>query len=360
MEAKVLILRALPWGSDSRATRWASIYAPRDVIWGCWGTRDPKYVGWNVLDWRPKRGYLSFVVGYSAFIFMSFFYTLRKLGRDDILLCIDLETILFGLFAARIRGAKVHFDIADPFYLAKPVPFKRLWHWLEKYYISLSDIVTAPHSTRLHIYYDNIPSHARIVENVPDIVNLPRKRSFLQQQNDGSRMTFGYFGALESHRGLKDLLDFIQAHEHTSVIIGGRGSLEPLIIKLASRCQRIQYLGFFDSKLIAELSNSVDIYYAIYEPTKPLHMLASPNKYYEHLALAIPILCSKNILQANQVIHFHTGWVIDCGVKPLMSWYYEYKDNQSAFEDASFNAKHLWKKKFSNWLAHQQKTFQAV
>lgn len=355
-DRKVLVLRALPFGADSRATRWGQIYTHLQVLWGGWGAKDPVHISTNILNKRPKTGFWGFVFGYPIFMLACFFFALKRLRSSDTLVCIDLETVMLGMWAARLRGAQVHFDIADPFDLAKPVPFKRFWRWVESCYAGWSDVVTVPHASRLTLYKLSL-SNALVVENVPTLPGGLKNHNFLKAPSGQRVMTFGYFGTLETHRGLEDLVALVFANQETQLVIGGRGPLTSQIIQAASTCARIRFVGEYLPENLPDLATDVDIYCSLYYLSKPLHRYAAPNKFFEHMALGIPVLMSSGTPYANDVRANETGWVVDDGLVALQSWYEMYKFDAEAFELAANQAQATWEKHYKNWLTAQQHLF---
>lgn len=352
----ILVLRALPFGADSRATRWGQIYAPRKVRWGGWGAVGPEHASTNILKHRPKTGFWGFVFGYPVFILACFFFALRRLHVGDTVVCVDLETALPGWVAARMRGAKVHFDIADPFDMAKPVPFKFFFRWLEKCVATASDLVTVPHASRLALYGKQRLA-ALVVENVPALPSHQIKREFLKGDEGHTSMTFGYFGTLEAHRGLEDLVALVKANPATRLKIGGRGSLSAWISQVAELCDRINFVGSYTVTDLPDLVTGVDVYCSLYYQTKPLHRYAAPNKFFEHMALGLPVLMSSSTPYASDVRTNGTGWVVDDGLVPLQRWYDGHKNDATAFKLAANQAQATWNKHYKNWLIDQQRIF---
>ena len=352
----VLVLRALPYGADSRTERWGQIYAPRKVLWGGWGAEQPEYSSTNILKHRPKAGFWGFVFGYPLFMLVCFFFALRRLQAGDTVVCVDLETALPGCAAARLRGAKVHFDIADPFYMAKPVPFKTFFRWLEKRVAAASDLVTVPHASRLTLYGAE-RLKARVVENVPTLPSCQCKHEFLKDCDGVASMTFGYFGTLEAHRGLEDLVTLVKTNPYTRLKIGGRGPLTEWINQAAYLCGRIEFCGSYTVSELPGLVYDVDVYCSLYNESKPLHRYAAPNKFFEHMALGVPVLMSSGTPYADDVLANETGWVLDDGLVALQSWYEMYKFNAGVFELAANKAQATWVKHYKNWLTEQQHLF---
>lgn len=354
---KVLILRALPFGADSRATRWAAIYAPRTIEWGCWGSTAEEHKSHNILDRRPRSGLVAFAMGYAAFVLMSFFFALKRLRPGDTLLCIDLETALLGALAAKLRGATWHYDMADPFYLAKPVPFKRAWRIIEAMYIRRASIASAPLASRFNLFFQEIPANCRVVENVPNLTPSTYKRDFLPIIGSERQMTLGYFGTIEQHRGIEDLLQFVKTHPNTRFVIAGRGPLTELIKSETQACNRIKFLGAYLPHQLQELTRHVDIYCSLYYQSKALHVFAAPNKYFEHLALGIPILLSADTPYAEDVLHNKTGWVMPDGLTALENWYQQTRNDVSAFERCAERASALWSRRYADWMDQQRRFF---
>lgn len=347
----------MPFGTDSRALRWAAIYAPKTIEWGCWGSTAKEHKARNILDKRPRTGRFSFAMGYTAFVLMTFFFALKRLRRGDILLCVDLETALLGALAAKLRGATCHYDMADPFYLAKPVPFKWMWKCIEAMYIRNASIATAPLASRFLIFFQHLPANCRVVENVPDLTACATGRNFLPFFGSQQQLTFGYFGTIETHRGIEDLLQFVKAHPNTRLLIGGRGPLTDLVIWAAQACDRIQFAGEYLPEQLHQLTRGVDVYCSLYYKSKALHLFAAPNKYYEHLALGLPILISACTPFAPYVQSYQTGWAIDDGMEALCRWYASVINQPSAFMQASINGNKVWADRYSGYLQRQQLLF---
>lgn len=305
---------------------------------------------------RPKTGFWGFVFGYPIFMLACLFFALRRLRSGDTLVCIDLETMMFGMWAARWRGARVHFDIADPFDLAKPVPFKKFWRWIEWCCAQYADVVTVPHASRLTLYKRTL-SNAWVVENVPTLPGGMKQHDFLQTAGGPNVMTFGYFGTLETHRGLEDLITLVRTNHETQLVIGGRGPLTALMIQSASTCERIRFVGEYLPKHLPDLAAEVDVYCSLYYLSKPLHRYAAPNKFFEHLALGKPVLMSAGTPYAQDVLNGGTGWVVEDGLIHLQAWYERLKLNKLAFEIAANRAHKRWNDEYLGWLQNQREYF---
>jgi len=64
---KVIILRALPEGADSRVLRWGDIFRDFKKLYLSWGGGSN-----NILNFRPASGSVLMAVWYVIFAFMCF------------------------------------------------------------------------------------------------------------------------------------------------------------------------------------------------------------------------------------------------------------------------------------------------
>jgi len=351
--SKVVILRALPEGSDSRVLRWGEVFKNHNKIYLSWGGGAN-----NILNYRPPSGSIFIALWYMLFSIMCFIKLMSVVKRKDIVIFVDLETILFGYFAVKVKGGQIHFDIADPFGLTKPVPFELFWKSLERFYISISNIVTVPHVNRAKYYFDKIPANLHVLENVPCALDSNINQFNLGRfRFDDGVITLGYFGTLEEHRGLEDLIELVKRNNKLRLIVGGRGSLDGFVDAAVSTCNRIAFIGAFRQEDLLRLIKDVDVYCSLYYKSKRLHAMAAPNKYFEHLLFGIPILISSGVVYAIDVLANKTGWLVDDGLDNLQCWYNHVEKSSSEIKSFSNNAMQLWRDKYSMWLDQQVKRF---
>lgn len=304
----VWVVRAMPAGADARVQRWCELYGTsrtRLITWGSAINTSPGFV----VPCRPATGNRWMPVAYLWFICSVFWLTAFSLRRGDRVVCVDLEALLGAWLPAKLWGVDIHFDVADPFYLAKPVPCRYFWRWLEAMLINHAEWATAPHASRFALYGSLLSGPNRhVVENVPMLVGQARLPI---GEHRSAYLRLGYFGGLELHRGLEDLISLVRSNAKLTLKIGGRGALASLVANAAQGCSRITYVGSFEAAQLPELMLDVDVYCALYYGSKPLHHYACPNKYYESLALAKPILVSRLVPQSVDVVRDGTGWVVD-------------------------------------------------
>lgn len=351
--SKVLILRALPWGRDARVERWAKIYSCRKPLFGVWGSTDLKQSVKSITNiTRKPTNKITIGFGYLWFTLASFFFVLKNAKKNDVVIFVDLETILVAWIAAMIRGAKIHYDMADPFYLAKPIPGKKFWKFIETLFVKYSFRVTAPHIKRLLIFTDAIKSNMSVIENVPyfqEVLLTPI------QKNEIKYITLGYFGGLEANvRGLENIAKLVLDDTRFKLIIAGTGQLSTFFDSISHQCDRIIYRGIFSAENLPELAKEIDIYLGYYSPDKFLHTIAAPNKFYEHLFLGIPILTSCVIPQAKDVLENHTGWCIENDKDALIKWKHDLLNSDIDWYQYQKKCHLIWNNQYADYYMKNQ------
>ncbi len=347
MTSKVIILRALPWGNDSRVERWGKIYSKRIPLYGIWGEKKAENIKSITNIIREPKNKFIIGIGYIWFSIMSFFFVLKNAKKKDVVVFIDLETILFAWVAAFIKGADIHYDIADPFYLVKPIPFKKFWKVLETIFVNKVKLVTAPHIKRFKIYFDELKPNMKVVENVPI---FDKKMDYNSNRIENDKITIGYFGILEAkYRGLENLAKLVLDDERFELLIAGSGPLYDFFLNLSKKCDRIIFLGKYDSQDLPELVKDINIYFGYYSENKTLHKIASPNKFYEHLFFRKPILTSTCIPHSEEIKKYDTGWCISNDEDELVNWKNSLFRERVEFEDYAIKCKKRWDEKYENY-----------
>lgn len=341
IKRKVIILRALPYGKDSRVSRWAMIYKNYTPIYGVWGESKDSAI--SITNIKKSSNKILNIFFFMWFCIKCFFFLLKHANKNDVVVFIDLETILFGFLGALLKGAKIHYDMADPFYLNKPMPGKRIWKFIEKLFVRYSPLVTAPHELRLLLFSNKIRDNMMIVENVPIFYNLDRGFEYLASKN----LRIGYFGMLEKNvRGLENIVEFVKSNLNFELIVAGSGELKNYFIENSNICKRITFIENLEYNQLPNFMKKIDIYYAYYSSSKYLHHIAAPNKYYEHLFFGVPILTSKIIPQSILIEENKTGWCVDNNLEEILNEIYKQKDNLNIYRNKCLN---VWQKEYLDY-----------
>ena len=275
---------------------------------------------------RPKGRHFLMTLLYPVVALWIGLYVLLAVRKGDACVFIDFECAVFGVLACRLRNVFSLFDIADPFFLVKPVLRPEWFARAEEWISGQADVTSLPHRLRIELYPHQLErSNTLVIENVPIASSCPAsaspERADLPRRVQDGNLVLGYFGQLEArYRGIEDLLALTAQTPWLEFWIAGVGELREQIITLAQTCNRIKFLDGFSQEELPRLTAGIDIYVGLYYSSKHLHRYATPNKYYEHLYLGRPLLTSAETPFAQDVVTHATGWAVEDGCQALAEW----------------------------------------
>jgi hypothetical protein len=87
---------------------------------------------------------------------------------------------------------------------------------------------------------------------------------------------------------------------------------------------------------------------AMYHLTSPLHKFAAPNKYYESLALGVPMITTENTLVGSKVTTYDTGFVLDEKPESLLALF-QSPDLQAEIAAKKQNCTRTWEQIYKNY-----------
>lgn len=275
------------------------------------------------------------------------FKTLMRLRKNiSIVHVVDLESAISVYIFCRIFNKAMVFDIYDHYADTRSIRgiVGRFISAIETKLAKCSDLTIIADEARMMQHRLKPASNLMIVENVPDI-SWPHNELLIEE---GEPIKIGYFGVLEKkHRGLENLIEAFSGNKKFELHFAGYGPLEEKILESSKCCSNIRFYGALTHeqglKKLSEMHCVVGFYYL----TVPNHRFASPNKYYEHLLLGIPLLTTYGTPPGNKVVSENTGWALAEGVDYLLGW-----AEQLDIADLRVkgkNARNLWEKYYINY-----------
>lgn len=228
--------------------------------------------------------------------------------RPDVIHAIDLDTLWPALRANRAIGAKIVYDIFD-FY--SPMIARRIPGWLRTYLANLerrvalrADLVILPDLSRLEFFGSHRPRRVVEVMNVPEDLAVPRGPS--------DRFTVFYAGQIARDRGIPEL---VRACEQTGarLLVAGHGPDEATLLPLVESSPAAQFLGNLSYQDVIRSTASSDVVAALYDPAVPNNQKASPNKLFEAMMLAKPVLTNEGTTLGEFVARERVGAVARYG-----------------------------------------------
>lgn len=247
----------------------------------------------------------------------AFFILVKERKNVEVVHAVDLDTVLPALLFCKLFRKKLIFDIYDSYGDARSMTGagRRVADALEGFAALHADHVILPDTCRL----PQVPAGVRdirIIENVPfesgAAASAPPAPAF-------AGVTLAYVGILEErHRGLEDLLAMVARYpEKIRLEIAGFGPLAEACSKAMRDHGNIRFHGAVTPDQAIRLMSGCDVLVGMYYRTKAHHERATPNKYYEHLMLAKPLLTTKGTPPGEKVESGLSGWALEEGETSL-------------------------------------------
>lgn len=121
------------------------------------------------------------------------------------------------------------------------------------------------------------------------IHNSPNVKDEMKNSLEG-KYDYAYCGTLSEMRLLEEIFDNYGSHSSMSFAVAGSGRLENKVKVLSQKYNNFEYFGAIPYQEVLNIENKARVLSAIYEPSIRNHRLCAPNKFYEALALAKPII----------------------------------------------------------------------
>lgn len=241
-------------------------------------------------------------------------WLVRNRGRFDLIHACDFDTILPALFCRLFWKKKVIYDIFD-FYAdhlrQTPVWIKNLIRKVDLWAINRADAVILVDDSRREQIRGSRPKRLEIIYNSPadeqpdtDAVESDMKRP---------RLIIAYVGLLQRERGLFEMLEVLLRHPEWRLDLGGFGGDEDEIAAQARMMPNVRWFGRIDYRTTLSLSRQADVLFATYDPSVANHRYSSPNKVFEAMMLARPIIVARNTNMDRIITEADCGIVVEYG-----------------------------------------------
>lgn len=231
----------------------------------------------------------------------------------------DIDAVLPALVIGKLLRKKVIFDIFDwiSSLTGKGVVYT-LVEFLQNFaYKHCDAVILCEEERKAQAKATN--QNIWVLPNIPNgkILLDPKTMEMISEQRKFYRLTISYVGVFDHDRGLENLLRCVSERSDILLNIAGFGVLDKEIQAYADANSNICYWGRVEYAVGQAIQKNSDLIAAMYHLTSPLHKYAAPNKYYESLLLAVPMVTTNNTLVGSKVTRYDTGFVIGEDIKDL-------------------------------------------
>ncbi|WP_368899115.1 glycosyltransferase [Morganella morganii] len=291
---------------------------------------------------------LLHIIKWWIFIFSNIF-TIKKKHKIKAIHSVDLDCGIIGYILSKIIKSKHIYDIYDVFSANRNMKgkIKNIVNLIERYISRNSEYFIMPESFRFEQLgidkSDKKYSNFVEIENVPDIIEE-------HAPSPKNNITFVYAGSLEpKHRGIENLLEVISEYPNIKLLIAGIGPLSKLCSTYANKFNNIEFFGGLKPNEVYMLESKGNIIVGMYYKTRDNHLFASPNKYYEHLALGKAMLTTEGTPPGIKVEALRTGFSIGEEKYDIRNLIDMLIDDNKILDIFSQNAKKIWSDKYKDY-----------
>lgn len=230
-----------------------------------------------------------------------------EITNPDYVHACDLDAGLGSFLFCKLKQKKLIYDIFDYYIDSRNMP-KIAQFIVEKIEISIINFAKATiictEERKIQISKAH-PKKIIVLHNSPDVESV---------DNGKIEYDYAYCGSLGTKRLLNEILSDYKEHLELKFCFAGYGEFACLAEENDKKCPCFTFRGPVPYAEVLDIEKKSRCLAAIYEPTIRNHRLCAPNKFYEALALAKPVIVCKGtgidkIVQENEI-----GYVIDYDV----------------------------------------------
>lgn len=365
---RVIYIRSSSIYSDSRATKEIKALAEfgYEVIvlgWDRTGDSEEKckklfsnivkVENMYFFDLQIEHSGLKKVVSLLKWIYWIFCVLSKVNSKQfvDIIHACDFDTGISAHCFARKHNIKFVYDIYDYYSDAHTMSVfaKKIVSFLENRIVNGADLVIICTEERYEQIENCHPSKVIVIHNTPEIECVVES----QKEYD-----YVYFGTLANGRLLEKVLDVYPKHKEVKMAFGGPGEYRNKCIELNEKYKSFNYVGIISYDEVLEIEKKSKCISAIYDPSIRNHRLCAPNKFYEAMAVGVPVIVCRGtgidkIVEKNGI-----GIVIDFNEEDFYRAINYIISNPDESKEMGIKARNLYEREY-NWKYMKKKLVEA-
>lgn len=252
-------------------------------------------------------------------------------GHPAMVYCFSIDLGIVGLLA-KIVGARLCYEISDLHFSTKHTGFfNRVGIFAENVVLRSADIVvtTSPYFDEdIRLRVPRVLNRRSVIENgLPEefMRKVPRTREVVLSPLRGRPIRLGVIGAFKYVDVLIAFLEVVKEFPMRYVCaIYGDGFWRKQISDICTGSVNLILNGpYRNPEDLETVYHDVDLVVALYDATDPNVRLALPNKLYESVYFAKPLIVTAETALARRVLEWGVGYAIDSSSRTLVRRFLE-------------------------------------
>jgi glycosyltransferase involved in cell wall biosynthesis len=246
-----------------------------------------------------------------------FWFRALRASKDhefDVVHANDFDTLPLGIMISKLSGKPLLYDAHELY--AKMIenevgPISRLvWIWERRcarradVVITVSDALAAELSVgrkdKAHVV---TTSQDPSVAEGTDIQTIRKKYGL-------TGFVVSYLGSLEPGRFVEETISSFTVADNITVVLGGSGTLEPMVSREAIRNPAVKFIGTVDTDEALKITRASDLVVAMMDPSNPNNVLGTPGKIINAMSVSRPMITTKGLGIAKKIEAAGCGIVI--------------------------------------------------
>jgi len=269
--------------------------------------------------YQTERLYCFFnkgVLMYAEFMLRLFFKLFRK---ADILLSNDLDTLLPNFIHAYFKKVPLIYD-SHEFFTGVPElddspRKKKIWQLLERFLLARTDKAYTVSNSIAAIYKATYNVHMEVVRNLPRVKREEENIDYTNPFPSGKFLILMQGAGINKGRGGEELvqaMSLLPPHFHLVLIGSGTSWLD--LKKLVEDLELGNQVTFIEKVPFNQLyyyTRQANVGVSLDKPLSLNYELSLPNKIFDYIHAAVPVL-SSSVKEVKKIIdHYDIGITID-------------------------------------------------
>lgn len=239
---------------------------------------------------EQKRLFCWFEQGklfYLEYNIRLWFYLL--FSKFDAVCAVDLDTILPGLLASKIKGKICIYDAHEYFTETPEVVYRsavrRIWSWVARFAIPRVDAAYTVGESLAKIFTRKYNKPFEVIRNVPF-----RQTEIARNEKDTNQIIL-YQGVLNEGRGLKQAIEAMQFIDDAELWLAGEGDLSEGLRQLVHELdlqQKVRFLGYLQPEELKKITLQATIGLNLLENRGLSYYYSLANKAFDYIQAGLP------------------------------------------------------------------------